>query len=98
MNGVDPLPSAELVHRRAESAAGRVNEPHGAAKALQRRPRAVGGQLQDPRSPGELPAPVGELRREHLPAAASRRCQEAKSAYWSGSSGRARGTPAKRPA
>ncbi len=47
-----------------------AHRPGGAAVALHRGPRAVGGQLQERRQPGELPPPEGDLLLQDLAAAA----------------------------
>ena len=89
--------------RAPASAAGELGAAARSGRAARRgsvctagRGRSVGSS-SDRRRAGELLAPVGELRLQHLARAASSRCQTAKSAYWIGSSGSGEGRPRRRP-
>ena len=70
----------------AEMGAARSSAPRGRGRSV--------GSVEQRRRAGELLAPVGELRLQRPPLASQRRCQTAKSAYCTGSSGSGEGSPA----
>ena len=94
MNSVAALAAGRAPQSAASRAAAGAAARRAAAKRLHRRPRPVGRQLEPGGAPASCSPPVGELRAPAPRPAASSRCQTAKSAYWTGSSGSGDGRPA----
>ncbi len=96
MNSVAPSrrPSAcSLARERRRAAA----DSRRAAVALHGRPRPVGRQLERRRRAAELLAASRRAAASSTSPRSHSRCQTAKSAYWTGSSGSGDGSPAGRP-